>query len=283
MGVSQWDDVSRTFMIPIRRWPLTSRLKFTRFLTCFRIRPITIFFIWHWLNIIIFGICIYHHERMCRVHSWSRFDLDLWPQGQIRRFLSCLSHNFRLLWHWHTIFDTWVYQSIACVAFIHDPDRTLTFDLKVQFIGFMTWFCVRAIAFCLWHCHTMFGTWVYHHGTMCSRLSWPLYDFDLCIFTTNLSLARSSMLFDIGIPRYGIWVITMRQHSWPLYDLDMCPICGWWGVSLVSFTHSFYLFYSLKFIWGTTPRQLSCSKPIDGVIWWPRLKIIWQWAKTQYK
>ena len=35
----------------------------------------------------------------------------------------------------------------GCVKYIHDPDMTLTFDLKVQFIGFMTWFCVQASAF----------------------------------------------------------------------------------------------------------------------------------------
>ena len=26
----------------------------------------------------------------------------------------------------------------GCVKYIHDPDMTLTFDLKVKFIGFMT-------------------------------------------------------------------------------------------------------------------------------------------------
>ena len=35
----------------------------------------------------------------------------------------------------------------GCVAYIHDPDRTLTFDLKVKFIGFMTWFYVRDTTF----------------------------------------------------------------------------------------------------------------------------------------
>ena len=43
-----------------------------------------------------------------------------------------------------------------CVTYIHDPNTTLTFDLKVEFIGFMTWLCVWATAsFVLWHSHTM--------------------------------------------------------------------------------------------------------------------------------
>ena len=63
----------------------------------------------------------------------------------------------------------------GCVKYIHDPDSTVTFDLKVKFIGFMTWLCV----FVLWHSHTLFGTLVYHHGMMCCVHSWTLYDLDL--------------------------------------------------------------------------------------------------------
>ena len=39
------------------------------------------FMVWHWLT--IFGTWMYHHQTMCQVHSWSRFNVDLWPQGQI--------------------------------------------------------------------------------------------------------------------------------------------------------------------------------------------------------
>ena len=35
----------------------------------------------------------------------------------------------------------------VCVAYNHDLDTTFAFDLKVNFIGFITWLCVRAIAF----------------------------------------------------------------------------------------------------------------------------------------
>ena len=66
--------------------------------------------VWHWLT--IFGTWVYHHDKMCRVHSWSRYDLELWPQGQIYRvfdMFSCPAHNFFMVWHWHTIFRTWMY------------------------------------------------------------------------------------------------------------------------------------------------------------------------------
>ena len=68
------------------------------------------FMVWHWLT--IFGTWVYHHERMCRLHSWSRYDLELWPQGQIYRvfdMFSCQAHNFLMVWHWLTIFGTWMY------------------------------------------------------------------------------------------------------------------------------------------------------------------------------
>ena len=113
------------------------------------------------------------------------------------------------------------------------------------------WLCVRPTAFfVLWHIsHTMFGMWVYHHGTMCHMHSWPLYDLDLShqyesyIFTMNLSLARLTLLFDIGIPHFGIRVYhhetTWCVHSWPLYELDLWPIS----------THSFNFCYAIDLNW----------------------------------
>ena len=37
----------------------------------------------------------------------------------------------------------------GCVKYIHDPDTTLNFDLKIKFLGFMTWLCVQASVFFL--------------------------------------------------------------------------------------------------------------------------------------
>ena len=155
--------------------------------------PNIFFSVWHWLT--IFGPLVYHHEMMCHVHSWSQYNVDLrpqgqiyrfvsdlelfldltlvnhiwhmclspweplrgsvvyiydpnsninlWPKDQLYRFLSCLTHNFCLLWHWLTGSIT----MRRCVIYTHDPDTTLTFDLKINFIGFMTWLCVWPTAF----------------------------------------------------------------------------------------------------------------------------------------
>ena len=125
-----------------------------------KIRVLSItFLVWQLLT--IFGTWMYHHETMCRVHSWSRFENDLWPQDQIYRFLSCL----RVRSITSDCFDTDVpnlaNRSITLrewVARVHNPDVSLTFDLKVKFIGLMTWLCVRATVLCpstysyyVWH------------------------------------------------------------------------------------------------------------------------------------
>ena len=101
--------------------------------------------------------------------------------------------------------------------------------------------------FVLWQSHTLFGTWVYHHGTMCHvhLWPWPLTSISILYFHHEFESGKISSLFDIGIPNFGISVyhheITCWVHSWPKYDLDLWPICSWQGVSLASFTHSFYL------------------------------------------
>ena len=51
-----------------------------------------------------------HYKRMCRVHSWSWHNVDLWPQCQFYRVFdtSCWPVTC-LLWHGHTIFGSYVY------------------------------------------------------------------------------------------------------------------------------------------------------------------------------
>ena len=132
--------------------------------------------LWHWHT--IFGTLVYHHERMCQVHSWSWYDIDLWPQGQIYR----------------------------------------VYDMAL---------CSGLSIFVFWHSHTLFGTWVYHHGTMCHVHSWTLYDLDLWpqyqnyIFTMDLSLARClcSLTKAYQILAYGC--ITMRKHVEYILYLSM--------------------------------------------------------------
>ena len=84
-----------------------------------------------------------------------------------------------------------------CVKYIHDPDTTLTFDLKVKFIGFMTWLCVKASVFlcfdivilCLaCECITMVGCVAYIYE-LCMTLTFDL-NIKNYIFTMDLILAR---------------------------------------------------------------------------------------------
>ena len=150
--------------------------------------------------------------------------------------LSCPAHNF-------FYFDISLpYLTHGCiimkrsVAHIHYP--VTTFDLwpqdQIYRIFYYMDLCLGHSFFVLWHSHTMFGTWVYmyHHGTMCDVHSWHLYDLDLWpqyqnyIFTMNLSLASSSLFFNVGIAIFGISVYV---PSCTLYDLDLWPICGWRG------------------------------------------------------
>ena len=103
-----------------------------------------------------FGTWVYHHERMCRVYSWSWYDVDLWTQGQTCR----------------------VY------------DMALRSGLSV---------------FVLWNSHTLFGTWRYHHGTKCRVHSWTLIMNNIkIIFHHGFESGKLSLLFDIGIPHFGI-------------------------------------------------------------------------------
>ena len=127
------------------------------------------------------------------IHSWSRFHLDLWPLDQIYRFL----WRLRVLPITSVCFDIGIpylaHVSItmsACVTFIHDPDRTCIFDLKVQFIRCMTWFCVRTTAFLsfdiviLWlarECITMVQC-VAYIPDRCMTLTFDL-NIKICIFT----------------------------------------------------------------------------------------------------
>ena len=123
----------------------------------------------------------------------------------------------------------------GCVAYIHDPNTTLTFDLKVK-IGFLTWLCVRVTAF-LWHSHTIYVTWVYHHGTMCHIHSWPLYDLNLWsqyqnyYFIMNLCMGKIVFTFWHRHTKIGICLYHHETTScvllWALYVLDLWHICRW--------------------------------------------------------
>ena len=156
-----------------------------------------------------------------------------------------------------------------CVVYIQDPNTTLIFDLKVKFTEFLTCICVwpvtsvcfdsdlpfftltfcRAQSHYVWHMSV--SPWYDVSRTFITFLwLWLLTWISKNIFTRTLSLARSSLFFNKGIPNFGIWVYhhetTYCVHSLPLYDLDLWPIFGWRGVSLVSFTYSLYLVFFCK-------------------------------------
>ena len=57
----------------------------------------------------------------------------MWPMGH----LFCFNIGLPYLAHGSIIIR-------GCVGYIHDPNTTLSFDLKVKFIGFLTWLCVQA-------------------------------------------------------------------------------------------------------------------------------------------
>ena len=134
--------------------------------------------LWHWHT--IFGTWVYHHERMCQVHSWSWYNIDLWLQGQIYRVYDmslCSGLSFFVLWYGYTLFGTWVYHhstlwvhswtlwpwpstSISKLYFHHGFESvkiSLLFDIGIP----------------------NFGIWVYHHETTCCVHFLPLYDLDL--------------------------------------------------------------------------------------------------------
>ena len=123
-----------------------------------------------------------------------------------------------------------------CVAFIHDLDTTLTFDLKVKFIDFCRVFmtdlfekpdlfaftllmslCPTCNFYLLWHKHTIYGTWVYHHERMCQVYSWSWYDVDLWQvklvgFMTWLCVQASAFL------SFGIVILCLSVSS--RYDVS---------------------------------------------------------------
>ena len=113
------------------------------------------------------------HETMCRAHSGSRYDVDLWPKVQIYKVLgifSCTDHNCFLISQGLTIFGTWVYPHEA-ICRAHSWFRC-EIDLWPQGQGQIYRICDMSLClghsfFLLWPILTMISTWMYHHGAMC--------------------------------------------------------------------------------------------------------------------
>ena len=181
---------SCTFMI--QKWP---QGQIYRVFDMFSCQGHNYFLIWHWLT--IFSTWVYHHEKMWHVNSRSQFDVDLWPQGQIYRLLSCLhvwpitSVSFNIgipLWHmglspWEDVSGqiSWSWYNI---------------DLRPQVQIYKVYdmaFYLSLSFFVLLQSHTLFGTWVvkfvaYIHE-LCMTLTFDL-NIKIIFFTMDLSLAR---------------------------------------------------------------------------------------------
>ena len=106
----------------------------------------------------------------------------------------------------------------GCIAYIHDlhvtfDHMTLTFDLNVKGISSLTWI--------------IFGMWVYHHEKMCHLHSWSLYNLDL-----DLKVKLIGVFFNMDL--WSGYIFIVQTSVTPV----KLKICGWRGVSFVSFTHS---------------------------------------------
>ena len=127
--------------------------------------------------------------------------------------------------------------NVSCTFMI--PKTTFTFDLEVEFIGFMTWPCVRVTAFLSFDIAmlslarvTSVSPW-YGVSRTFMTFVWPWILTSLLKLYFYQEFEPGKIVLRIGVLLWDKFCV----HSWPLYDLDLWPICGW--LSLVSFTHSF--------------------------------------------
>ena len=196
------------------------------------------FFIWQWLT--IFGIWVFHHEKMWHIQLCFWFDVDLWPQGQIYRLLSCLHVRLVTSVRFDIGLPYLAHGSITmrgCVKYIHGPNTMFTFDLKVKFIGFMTWLCVQALAFlsldilllCLAHGSiTKRGCAKYNHD-LNMTLTFDLKVKFIGFMTWFCVRATTFLSIDIGIlflhmsvsPWYNVSIIFITSvWPWPLISIS---------------------------------------------------------------
>ena len=142
------------------------------------------------------------------------------------------NHNFFVVWHWLTIFGTWLHHhETMCRA-----HSWSLYDLKVMCCGRWRLTSRFLTRFRVWPVTIFYLTFSYHIWHMCKSVPYfhdPLYDlwpqYQICIYTMNLSLARLSFaLWHLSIHNFGIRVYhhetTCCIHSWPFYDLDLWPI-----------------------------------------------------------
>ena len=116
---------------------------------------------------------------------------------------------------------------VRCVVYIHDSVWPWHFTSRSSLQGLWLFFffitpishmalCSGLSFFIFWHSHTLFGMWVYHHGTICHVDSWTLNDLDRWpqyqnyIFTMDISLARC------------LCSLTLAYQRWFLHETMLC-------------------------------------------------------------
>ena len=148
---------------------------------------------------------------------------------------SCPNCYFCKLWHWHIIFGTWVspWEDVSSTFIILE----LWHHGKIYRVYEMV-SCSGLSFFVLWHSHTLFCM-----SFMNSVWPWPLTSISKLYFHNEFESGKMSLLFDVGTPNFCIWVHVSPWDMLCTFStlVWLWPICGWRGVSLVSFTHSFYL------------------------------------------
>ena len=137
-----------------------------------------------------------------------------WPLTSRSNYMSsCWTCNYCLLWHWHTIFGTWVnyHERMHHDYFWSQYDVDIWPQGRIYRVFDMV-LCSLAhesiiMGWCITYIHDL-DLWPQHENY---------------VFTVNFCLGK--IVFDIGIPNLAYWCITMRHHvvvlSWSLYDRDL--------------------------------------------------------------
>ena len=113
-----------------------------------------------------------------------KFDLKVKSIG----FLTCFCvqpipiFDLTLAYHiWHMGLSPWEDVS-STFMILYDVDLWPQHQIyRVYDIALSSGFSL----FVLWHTHTLFGTWVNHHGTMCHIHTWTMFDLDLWLNYQN--------------------------------------------------------------------------------------------------
>ena len=109
------------------------------------------FLLWHCYT--IFGTSVYHHETMCHVSLWSRYDIGLWLQ-----VLFALTKPYFIC---HKCLSPWDDVSHTSMILIRSLPLISGSSIQVLSPCPTRDFCL------LWYWLIIFGTLVYHHETMC--------------------------------------------------------------------------------------------------------------------